>query len=198
MTTFATGDTLPASFINASPRANLAQEDEVSFKIPLSCIRYANGTIPDATGAAGNPKIVMGGYGSGTGIFQGEDAQSAAKTETLCFDFAMPESYVAAETVKVSFSARYNDAGTNTVAQKSIDCEAYEIAEAGTAGSDICATAAQTLTGTIASYSFDITATGLTPGDLVRVFVRTILEGNTGGALVAEVGGATIKADLKG
>ncbi len=198
MPTYSQGDTLTVAVANAWPRTNMAQEDAVGYKVPLSDFRYADGSIPDTTGAAGNPKLVMGGYGSGTGIFQGEDAQAATKTETLYFDFRLPECYVAGQTVTVSFSARFNDAGTNTENPKTIDCEAYEIAEAGTAGSDICATAIQTMTASMASYSFTITPTGLSAGDLLRVFVQTALAGDSNGALKMELGGATMALDIKG
>jgi hypothetical protein len=198
MPTFATGDVLPASFLNAIPRANKLQEDAVSYPIPLTAFRWADGSIPDTTGAAGNPKLVMGGYGSGTGIFQGEDAQAALKTETLYFDFAIPECYVAAQTVTVKVSCRFNDAGTNTESTKTIDCEAYEIAEDGTAGSDICATAIQTITASMTSYSFTITATALAAGDMIRVFFQMKLQGDSNGVLKAELGGATVDLDIKG
>lgn len=198
MTTFATGDALPASFLNAIPRANLAQESAVEYSIPLTSVRWEDGTIPDTTGAAGNPALVMGGYGSGTGIFQGEDAQAALKTERLAFDFSIPECYVSAGAFVVTVGARFYDAGTNTEATKQIDLEAYRIASYGTAGSDINSTAAQTLTASMAEYSFTITAATLTPGDLVRVFIETQLQGDSNGALKAEVGGMIVKIEVKG
>jgi len=195
---YVTGDVLPLSEVNSKPRTNILQEDAVHYLIPLFSVRYADGTIPDTTGAAGNPQLVMGGYGSGTGIFTGEDAQAAAKTETLCFDFAMPECYVAAETITAKLSCRYNDAGTNTMATKTVDCECYEIAEAGTASADICATAIQTIDGTMTSYSFTITPSAEVPGDLLRIFYQIIIEGDSNGVVKAEFGGFTMDLDIKG
>ena len=198
MEDYVTGDVLSPEVANAWPRSKMEQENTVRYSIPLTAFRWADGSIPNTTGAAGKPKVVMGGYGSGTGIFQGEDAQSSAKTETLAFDFAIPECYVAGQTVQVSVTARYNDAGSNTVAQKSLDCEGYEVTEAGTAGSDLCATAAQTLTGSMAAYTFAITADNLSAGDLIRVFLRTVLQGDGSGVLKMELGGASVKLDIKG
>uniref|UniRef100_A0A6M3ILY7 Uncharacterized protein n=1 Tax=viral metagenome TaxID=1070528 RepID=A0A6M3ILY7_9ZZZZ len=195
---YVTGDVLPLSEVNSKPRANFAQEDTVPYLIPLTAFRWADGSIPNTTGAAGNPKLVMGGYGSGTGIFQGEDAQAALKTETLTFDFAIPECYVASETVAVAVYARFNDAGTNTESTKTIDLECYEVAGAGTAGSDLCATAIQTLTATMAAYSFTITDAGLSAGDLLRIFTQCKLQGDSNGALKVEVGGAIVYLDIKG
>jgi len=198
MPTFSTGDVLPVATVNAWPRSNMLQEDAILYPIPIFGFRWEDGNIPDTTGAAGKPALVMGGYGSGTGIFQGEDAQAALKTETLCFDFVLPECYVSGQTVTVTVSARYNDSGTNTISTKTIDCECYKIDEDGTADSDICATAVQTLSSSMESYSFDITATSLSAGNLLRVFIRTALQGDSNGVLKAEVGGATVELDIKG
>jgi len=198
MTTFNTGDEISAAFLNAIPRGNLEQEDLVNYPIQITAWRWADGSIPDTTGAAGNPAILMGGWGSGTGIFQGEDAQAGAKTETMFFDFPVPECYVDGETITLSVSARYNDAGTNSMGTKSIDVEAYEIAEAGTAGSDINNTAAQTLTGSMAAYSWTILPTNVGAGDMIRIYVRTVIQGDNNGAVKMELGGATVKIDLKG
>ena len=198
MTTFATGDAIPVAWLNAVPRTNNQQENLKAYPVPLTSVRWADGTIPDTTGAAGNPALVMGGYGSGTGILLGEDAQAALKTETVYFDFSIPECYVASETAQVRSTARFNDAGTNSETTKTIDCEAYEVAEAGTAGSDICATAIQTLTAAMAAYTFTVTDAGLAPGDLLRVFFQAKLEGDSNGALKVEFGGFTVLLDIKG
>jgi len=198
MTTWATGDVLTAAFLNAVPRTNNVQEDSVKYPIPLTAVRWADGTIPDTTGAAGNPALVMGGYGSGTGLFLGEDAQAALKTETVYFDFSIPECYVASETVQVRTTARFNDAGTNSETTKTIDCETYEVAEAGTVGSDICATAIQTLTAAMAAYTFTVTDALLAPGDLIRVFFQAKLQGDSNGVLKVEFGGFTVLLDIKG
>ncbi|MDD5543889.1 MAG: hypothetical protein PHX83_12015 [Acidobacteriia bacterium] len=196
---YGTGDVLPLAEVNSKPRANLKQEDAISYPVPITAWVYADGDVLNTTGAAGDPQIVMGGYGSGTGVLRGQDAHGTTKTETVCFAFRVPECYVAAETITLSVTARYSDTGTGTMSAKSIDCECYEIAEAGTAGSDICATAAQTLTTSMAAFSFTITASGVSPGDLLRFFVRTVLTESGGtGAQKAEIGGATVKLDIKG
>jgi len=196
---YAQGDVLPIAEDNSKPRANFLQENEVPYPIPLTAFRWADGTIPDTTGAAGNPQIVMGGYGSGTGIFIGEDSQAAAKTETLFFDFALPECYVAAQTVILAVTCRYNDAGTNTMATKTLTCEAYKIAEAGTAGSNLeGGSTVHYIDGTMSQYLTTLDSPTLSPGDLLRVYIQIITEGNSGGVVKAELGGASIWLDIKG
>jgi len=198
MADYATGDVLPLSEVNSKPRTRLLQEDAVPYRIPLSAFRWADGLIPETTGAAGKPKLVMAGYGSGDGHFLGEDSKDAAKTETIVFDFSLPAEYVAGQTVTVTVTAQYTDAGTSTMTTKTIDCEAYKIAEAGTAGSDICATAIQTLTSSMAQYSFTVTPASLSAGDSIRVFLQIITEGDTSAATKGKFGGASVALDIKG
>ncbi len=199
MPTLVTGDILTASFLNAITRMNLAQEDLAPAPIPIMGWRYANGNTVDATGGAGNPQIVAGGYGSGTLLLRGQDAHGTTKTETVQLEAVLPDSYVAGETVTLTLTARFSDSGTGTMSAKSIDVEAYEIAEAGTVGADICATAAQTLTTSMAQYSFTLTPTNLIAGDRINIFSRIVLtESGGSGAQKAEFGGATLKRDIKG
>ena len=81
---------------------------------------------------------------------------------------------------------------------KTLDCECYEIAQAGTAGSDICATTIKTITASMAEYTFTITDAGLVAGDLLRVFLQAKLEGDSNGVLKVEIGGARMMLDIKG
>jgi hypothetical protein len=196
---YVTGDVLPLAEVNTKPRANMAQEDAIAYPVPITAWVYADGDVLNTTGAAGDPQIVMGGWGSGTGILRGQDAHGTTKTETVCFDFAVPECYVAAETVSLTVTARYSDSGTGTMSAKTIDAEVYEIAEAGTASSDLCTTAAQTLTTSMAQYTFAITSSAIAAGDILRVLLRIVLtESGGSGAQKAEFGGASIKLDIKG
>lgn len=198
-TSFSARTVITAAFLNAIKRGNQEQIALQVYPVSICHLRYADGTVLNATGAAGNPKLVMGGWGSGTGVLLGEDAHGTTKTETVVLDFPVPECYDDGEDVKVTVTARVNDSGAGTMSVKTIDCECYKIAEAGTAGSDICATAAQNLTTIMAQYTFVITATGLVRGDLLRIFVRTVITESGGtGAQKAEIGGISIQADIRG
>ena len=198
MTVWANGDVLTAAFLNAIPRANL-EEDTVNYPIPLLQWRYANGNILDATGAAGNPKLVMGGWGSGTGIVQGEDAHGTTKTETVCFDFVLPPEYKAASDIYVYIAARVYDTGSGIMSTKTVDVEVYKIAAYGTAGADLCTAAASPLTTNMAWYFFTITPTNLVAGDQLRIFARiTITESGGTGSQYAQFGGAKIPLAVRG
>ena len=197
-TTFATNDVLTSSFVNAIPFGNLKKYAAQIYPVPITTWRYANGNSVDATGGTGNPKLVMGGWGSGTGILEGEDANGTTKTETVVFDFAIPPEYIDADTIKINVTCRYSDSGAGTLTTKTIDCEVYEIAEDGTASADLCTTTAQNVTTTMTQYEFDITTTNVASGDILRVFLRiTLTESGGTGAQKAEFGGAAVELDIK-
>ena len=197
--TYVTGNVLPEAELNSKPRANLALESAVIYPAPLLWWTWADGSKPDTTGATGNPKIIMGGYSSGTGIFQGQDAHGTTKTETLALAFPLPECYVAAGNVTLTATARYNDSAAGTITVKTLAAKVYKVSEDGTAGADINSTAPQTLTGTMAQYSFTITPATLSPGNLLRIYLQIVLTVTGGtGAQKAEFGGASLKLDIKG
>lgn len=199
ITTFATGDPISSAFLNAIQRGNQEQIALQNYPVPITSMRYASGAVVDPTGAAGNPQLVMGGWGSGTGLLRGQNAHGTTKTETVAFDFRLPECYDDGQDIKVTVTARVYDTGSGTMSVKTVDCEAYKIAEAGTGGSDICATAAQAITTTMAQKTFVVTATGLVRGDLLRIFLRTVITESGGtGAQKAEIGGATVQLDIRG
>ena len=197
-TTFTTRTPITADFLNAIDRGNQEQIALQRFAIPISAFRYSDGVIPVATAAAGKPGIKMGGWGVGTGYFQGENAKNATKTEYLVFDFTLPESYDDGEDVKVGVTCRYNQDG-GTIDVHSVDCEVYEVTDAGAVGSDLCTTAAQAFSGTMTEYLFVVTDAGLVRGDRLRVLIKTVLsETADAGTQYAEVGGASVYADVKG
>ncbi len=162
-------------------------------------MRYADGDPVNATGAAGDPKFISGGWGNASGILQGEDAHGTTKTETVFADFAIPESYDDGEDIQIAVTARVNDSGAGTMSVKSIDVQAFKIAQAGSAGADICATDAQTITGNMVEYTFELTASGISRGDLLRIFFRIVITESGGtGAQKAEIGGADALLDIRG
>lgn len=199
VTTFSARTVITAAFLNAIKRGNQEQIALQKYPVPITSMRYADGTTVNATGAAGNPKLVMGGWGSGAGILQGEDAHGTTKTETVVLDFPVPECYDDDNDIKITVTARVNDSDAGTMSTKTIDCECYKVAEAGTAGSDLCTTDAQNLTTSMAQYTFVITDAAVIRGDLLRVLLRTVITESGGtGAQKAEIGGATVTMDIRG
>jgi hypothetical protein len=110
----------------------------------------------------------------------------------------VPECYDAAETFQIIVGVGM---GT-TVADTSctVDIEVCRIGKDGTVGSDICATAAQSMNSlTFAEKTFTITATTLAPGDALDVRVSiTCTDAATGTAVTPEISSVDLACDIKG
>jgi hypothetical protein len=181
-------------------RAKLATESLARYQLSLMAeCRNADGTVLDATGAAGKFKIVAGGWGSGTLKLEGQAIQNGTEVSTLAFELALPPEYVADANVKLNISAKYDASGGGTVPTCTIDAEVYELADDGSVGADLNATAAISLTSSFADKTFTITDTNLTPGDRLMVLIRTSIQeaGNTG-TLKAVLGSVEMQLDAKG
>jgi len=164
----------------------------------MAAARNADGTVLDATGAAGNFKITAGGWGTGTLILEGEDAQNNTKTDTLCAVFQLPVTYEDDEDLQVIVNGRYDDTGGGSVPTATVDVEVYKLDDEGAVGADLCATAAQNLANTFADKTFTVTDAGLAAGDRLMVLVRTaITEAGNTGTLTAEIGSIRAAADIK-
>ncbi|MCE5280083.1 MAG: hypothetical protein ABFD92_09185 [Planctomycetaceae bacterium] len=197
--TVGAGTYLHADMVDCRSRAMfraVGQQELTSLQVDLvTGVIDPDGTVMDATGGAGLFKRVLGGWGSGTFVLQGEDAQGNTKTDTLAAVVQLPASYIADADVKINVRAKYAGAGT-AGASKTIDAEVYELSVDGAVGADLCATAAITLTGSFADCTFTITDAGLVAGDRLMVLIRTVLQ-ETGGAsaLAAQIGSIALQYD---
>jgi hypothetical protein len=81
-----------------------------------------------------------------------------------------------------------------------VDVECYELSAAGVAGSDLCATAAQSINSTTSgSDDFTITPTGLSPGDMLDIRVTVaITDAATGSGVIANISQVAVLCDIRG
>lgn len=177
---------------------SLQQLDARPFPIPLFNAR-ATGTGAILGNTAGTPAGAMGltpgTHGSAAPVLVGEAANNNSKTNRARFLIPLPETYEDGETVTLRFSAKVG--GALAVAQ-TIDVTAHKLDGDATVGSDLCTTAAQTLTTSFADYDFTITPTGLVAGDVLDVEV-TLVANDTGGSAnqAASIGLATLLCDVR-
>ena len=199
MTDYLTGDPLPVAEVNMKPREHLIEEPLVGFSIPISSARYSDGDPINATGAAGDPKLTSGGWGSGSLTIDGEAASGNTKTETIMFERRVPENFVSAGDFKLVINAYYAAASSPVLTVKTLDVEAYAD-DGSNVLSDLCTTAAQDLTTSNVAYTFVITSTSLAAGYILRIFVRTVFTETAGGANTAtpKIRGIKATADIKG
>lgn len=125
--------------------------------------------------------------GTNQWLIDGEATINETEASVGLFNFVLPENYVAGGTITLVVSALVVLAGDAANDPTStIDMEARLLSKtAGTVGSDLVSTAAQTLATAGADYSFTVTPTGLVAGDkLVCKLTTSVVEtaGGTGAA----------------
>jgi Cu/Ag efflux protein CusF len=125
--------------------------------------------------------------GTNQWMVDGEATVNETEASVGLFNFVLPENYVAGGTITLQVSALVVLAGdAANDATSTIDMEARKVTlTTGAIGSDLVATAAQTLATAGATYSFTVTPTGLVAGDkLVCKLTTSVVEtaGGTGAA----------------
>lgn len=116
---------------------------------------------------------------------EGNESTSETETDSMHYHYTVPADYEAGGAI--TFRARAYIKGAGTIgATKTIDLEAYKQTD-GTAGADICATAAQDLTTAYANYDFTITPTGITPGDVIMFKLTTAIQETAGTAVQSDI-----------
>jgi hypothetical protein len=114
----------------------------------------------------------------------GTAAQNNTKTNDVFYEVVLPDDYAAGTNVTCYISSGYSATGGTTITA-TVDLVAGLGTDLGTAGADICATAAQAITTDIAEKAFTITGTTLTPGARLILKITTSVQeaGNTGTAV---------------
>lgn len=162
--------TIPSGSLSEQPRSFLTQST-LRFPVKFTDFRVwdAVQTNLPGTAASDDLAIINGTWGTNPLKIQAGDLKAAgATTRYARVEIQLPECYVAAQAVAIIIAGYM----TTTIADNSctVDVEAYRRGKDGTLGSDICATSATTINSTTsAEKSFTITATTLTPGDVLDV-----------------------------
>ncbi len=187
-----------ASFSGA--RTDLTQEDLVAYGIPLTSLKVHDAMITNLPGTAATDDmaLITGTPGTAVPTLQGVDFGGTTTDEKGAFEFILPPEYVDGQTLTL----RVRGAMLTTISDgtATVDAEVWKSDGDGAAGSDICATAAQSINSlTPANKDFTITPTGLVTGD--RLLVRLAFIGSdTGdaGAMISEISEVKMLLDIKG
>lgn len=181
-------------------RSQLLQQDAQEYPIDLTQMRVhdARQTNLPGTSSADDMAIITGTPGTDAPTLQGVDFGGTTSDEKCGFQFALPPEYVAGETVTL----RVRGAMLTTVSDgtATVDVECWKNDLDGGVGSDICATAAQSINSlTPANKDFTITPTGLVPGDVLQVRL-SFAGSDTGnlGVMIPEISDVRFLLDIKG
>lgn len=215
-TDIASGTALHASTINLKGTVDTNQSLTLSTTISDldiaagTCIGVDfTGTLTDAQGcvtvalaptSTDDLRLVGGTFATGVPSIQTGDLKNAgATTRYARVQVQLPPEYVAGETVSIKVNAGM----VTTVASASatIDFEVYK-SDRGIliSGSDLCATAAQSINSTtFADLTFNITATSLSPGDILDIKMAiAVNDSATVTSVIGCAGSVELLLDIKG
>ena len=141
-------------------------------RLPLTGARDVTGMMPTVAAQAGIFGLT---FTPGTAEYLvSEAANNNTKTDVICFEHVLSDSYAAGTALAVVANAHYV-IGSGTLSVKTLACAVYKLADDDTEGSTIETTSAQTITGSAADYTFAVTGTTLNPGDRVVVKLTMVL-----------------------
>lgn len=151
--------------------------------IPLTEGKVHDAMATDLPTAAANDDmgLITGTPGTDAPTLQGVDFGGTTSDEKASFEIILPQNYVAGQSVTLRAHAGMLTTVSDGTA--TLDVEAWEAAATGAVGTDICATAAQSINSlTFANKDFTITPTGLVAGDkiIVRLSFAASDTGNAG------------------
>jgi len=137
-----------------------------------------------ATAANDDMGIVTGTPGTDSVRLQGVDFGGTSTDEKAAFEFILPPEYRPGAPVTVRLNAKMVTAVSDGTA--TVDVEAWKDNGTGGVGSDICATAAQSINSlTAANKDFTITPTGLVAGN--KLVIRLSFGGSDTGNLAVMI-----------
>lgn len=183
-------------------RARVVQTQLASYLLPYSTW-YVHDAVGTIIGTAGNDDLGVAGDTFGTDvpyITAGDQKNNTSlNTRYARTVFQLPPEYDTGQDVQIRASAGM--VTTVASAAATIDFEVYKSdRETAKSGSDLCATAAQSINSTtFADKDFVITATSLAPGDWLDIRMAIgVNDTGTGTAVDAAAGSVEMLLDIRG
>lgn len=152
--------------------------------------KNSNGSVLVASSAASGNFLIAVTAGTSEQL-TGESATGATKTDTVAWEYKVPNTYVAG--APLTFTVYGNYACTGTAGTKTINAHAYLGNTAGTQGSDLIGVSAVTDTTSNAGYAFTIPGSTLAAGARMWLTIVAVMQ-ETGGSSPCNqvVTGATV------
>jgi hypothetical protein len=183
-------------------RTYLLQEDTTKFPIDLGSAKvWDSGQPLPSTAASDDLGYVAGTFGTANNYIAGRDCKTSggAITGYARLFVVIPENYVAGQPVTLRAAAGMLTTVSDTTA--TIDFEAYLVGRTTLkSGSDLVTTAATTINSlTFADKDFSLTATALSPGDVLDVRVTlAVNDGATGTVVRPAIAAIDLLCSVKG
>lgn len=183
----------------AITRALHTQDSNVEFPVALSDARvFDSGAMLPTTAASDDLGIGVGTAGTQGFYLTTSDAKASTTTQKAILEVIVPYEFDAGETLQLVVNGQMNTTVSDGTA--TVDLEVYKVGDDGTHGTDLCATAAQSINSLAAAdKTFTVTATSLNPGDKLNALVTiAITDAATGTAVIGRVNSIRRKLDCRG
>lgn len=182
----------------AFPRAKMAQENAVPFPLLTRGWQvHDSGALLPATAAADDLGITIGTLGTAPPALVSSDAASTTVTQYARQSFVVPPEYQTGQTIQLVANVAMATISDDTA---TLDAQIYSSDKEGGVGSDICATAAQSVnSATATDYTFAITGSGLAAGAILDIRLTVaITDAATGSGVTMEINNTEIQCDIRG
>lgn len=188
------GDYLAVEGSGSGLFTEVSSSASAEYKLPITSAKVWDAlqtTLP-GTAADDDMAIVTGTPGTDAPSLQGVDFGGTTADEKCAFEFVLPHSYRAGAAVTVRLNAGVLTTISDGTA--TVDVSVYKDAGDGSVGSDLCATALQSINSlTMANKDFTITPTGFAAGDRL-IIVVSLAASDTGnlGVMIQEIQNAAV------
>lgn len=183
-------------------RDELTQENLAVYPIPWVEFRVwdAMQTNLPGTSATDDLALIGGTFATGVPSIQTSDLKAAgATTRYARCQVQLPPEYVAGETVTIRLHAGMVTTAADVSATVDVECY-LSGRERLVDGADLCTTAAASINDTtFADKDFQITATSLSPGDVLDIRIAiSVNDAATVTAVIGCIGSAELLLDIRG
>lgn len=181
-------------------KTDLVQEVLQPFTIPHTAWRIWNdldALLPSAA-ASDDLGLIDNTFGTGSPTIETTDLKATSGTLYARLLLTMPKEYDSRASALLRFHAGMKTTVSDTTA--TLDVQAYKSDKEGGIGSDLIATAAQSINSlTLADFDFELTTSDLNAGDLLDVRIAiAITDSATGTAVIGQIGDARLLCDTRG
>ena len=182
------------------PRSQLQQDSFQQYFLQPQDWRVWD-AVATALGSAASDDLGLGNGTFATGLpyISAGDVKTLTGTRYARLQFQLPPEYVAGQSVRITANAGMLTTVASTTC--TVDFEVYKSNRDTTkTGSDLCSTAATTINSlTFAPVNFDVTATSLSPGDIIDIRMAiAYVDGATGTAVTPALADVCLQLDIKG
>lgn len=190
----------PTGFLNQS---QIVERPLVEHVVPLTSLRVHDNftALLPQTAATDDLAIIETTFGTDAVTVQGLDfggmTGGGSYTAYARFQYGLPDGYVSAGDIKVRIHAAMLTSVADTSCTVDIQCYAND--DAGGIGSDLCATAAQSINSlTSASYDFVITSSSRAVGDVLDIRITIAGDDSANAAvMIPEISKVAMLLDKK-